>query len=78
MYIKIHAHAGAKSELWIEKDAMTFLVSVKEKPEQNQANTKIRTLVALHFKVLPSQVRIVSGHHHPHKILAIEDRFITK
>lgn len=37
------------------------------------ANTKIVELLAEHFKISISRVRIINGHHHPSKLLIIED-----
>ena len=51
--------------------ASRFDVSVKEKAERNQANARVIALIAAHFKVPVKQVRIVSGHHAPSKILSI-------
>jgi|GEM_PF-6683844 len=41
MYIKIKAYTGVSWELVIQKDESTFLVSVKEKPKNNNANKRI-------------------------------------
>lgn len=73
MYIRIRVAAGAKKESFeqIEKDF--FIVSVKELAEQNRANGRVLELVAAHFGVLPKQIRIISGHHAPGKILSLPD-----
>lgn len=72
MYIKVHVAADAKRESFTQREE-TFFVSVKEPAEQNRANTRVRELVAAHFDILPQQVRIVSGHHSPGKILSLPD-----
>jgi uncharacterized protein YggU (UPF0235/DUF167 family) len=74
MYVKITALTGQKQEFLREENNERFVVSVKEKPEQNMANRKILEIIALHFKVPASRVKIVSGHHKPSKIFNIVDK----
>lgn len=72
MYIKVRVIAGAKKESLIKREE-TFFVSVKEPAEQNRANTRVRELIAVHAGVPSKQVRIISGHQSPGKILSIPD-----
>lgn len=71
MYIHIKAFTGQKKEEILEKKPGYFDVHVREKPEQNMANRKIIELVAQYFNISLSQVKIISGHHKPTKILSI-------
>lgn len=81
MYIHVKVAAGAKKESFSPRPSRAgqgklpdhFEVSVKEKAERNQANTRVLALVASHFKVPVSKVRIVNGHQHPSKLLIVED-----
>jgi len=73
MYVHVKVTAGAKKEIWKNKSTDHFEVSVKEKAERNEANNRVLTLVASHFKVPVNKVRIVNGHRHPSKLLVIED-----
>ncbi len=73
MYIHVKVTAGAKKEIWKEKSTDHFEISVKEKAEMNRANTRVVELVAEHFKVSVKKVRIVNGHHHPSKLVVVED-----
>lgn len=73
MYIKVRVAAGVKKESFVKKTEDSFLVSVKEPAEQNRANTRVVELVAEHFEVSPKQIRIISGHHSPSKILSLPD-----
>ena len=66
--------AGAKKESMIQKSSDHFMISVKEKAEKNMANKKVIELLALYFKVPKSKVRIINGHHHPHKLLVIDNK----
>lgn len=74
-YIHCKVVAGAKKENFKEKSADHFEISVKEKAERNMANSRVLQLVAEHFKVSLSKVRIVNGHRHPSKLLIIEGDF---
>lgn len=73
MYIKVRVVAGAKKETLKKISATHFEISVKEKAEQNQANRRVIDLVAAHHNVPAKQVRIISGHHSPSKILSLPD-----
>ena len=73
MYIHVKVTAGAGKELLRKKSADHFEISVKEKAQHNAANSRVLELVASHFKVAESKVRIVNGHHHPSKLLIVEE-----
>ena len=70
MYIKVRVIAGAKKELIQEVSAGYFKISVKEPAERNLANRRVVELVAAHYKIAPKQIRIISGHTSPSKILS--------
>ena len=72
MYIKVKVTAGAKKEKFVKKTKDHFDVSVKEPAERNLANKKVVELVRDYFKVYNGEVRIVSGHHSPSKIINID------
>lgn len=74
MYIKVRVATGVKNELLTKIKDDSFLVSVKDPAEQNRANTRVRELIADHFGILPKQIRFISGHHSPNKILSIPER----
>lgn len=79
-YIHVKVKVGAKKEgikpvrskASGQESKDHFVVSVKEKAERNMANTRVIELVAEHFKVPKSKVRIVNGHHHPSKLLVVD------
>ena len=73
LYIHAKVIAGAKRESLKAKSADHFDISVREKAERNMANTRVLELVAKHFKVPTNKIRIINGHHHPSKLIAIED-----
>ena len=71
MYIHVKVKAGARKESFSQKSEDHYEISVKEKAERNQANSRVIELVAEHFKVLKTKVRIINGHRHPSKLLVI-------
>jgi uncharacterized protein YggU (UPF0235/DUF167 family) len=70
-FIKVKATPGAKKESWAQLSEDTFAAAVREKAERNLANGRIIELVALHFRVPTKNVRIVTGHRSPSKIIAV-------
>jgi uncharacterized protein YggU (UPF0235/DUF167 family) len=72
MYIHAKVIAGAKRESFKQKSEDRFEISVREKAERNMANARVLELVAEHFSVPVSHVRIINGHKHPSKLLIIE------
>ncbi len=73
MYIKVNVIAGARKEIFKVKSKDHFDISVKEKAERNMANARVIELVAKHFKVSENKVRIINGHHHPSKLLVVDN-----
>lgn len=71
MYIKIKVSAGSKKEEFKKISEDHFEVKVKEKAERNMANKRIIELIRHHFKTA-GDIRIISGHHSPSKILSVE------
>lgn len=73
MYIRVRVSAGAKKESFKADSENSFLISVKQPAEQNLANKRVLELIALHYGLNPKQIRIISGHHAPGKILSLPD-----
>lgn len=71
MYIKVRVFAGSDKEVFKKISDTHFEARVKEKAERNMANKKVIELVRENFK-LAGDVRIISGHHSPSKILSID------
>jgi len=71
MYIKIKVTAGAKKERVVKKSDDHFEMSVIQPAERGLANKRIVELVREYLKVYNGDVRIVSGHHSPSKIISI-------
>jgi len=71
MYIKVKVQAGAKKEKVEKKNKDTYNISVKEKAERNMANTRVCEIMAQTFNISVKNIRIISGHQSPSKILSI-------
>jgi len=72
MYIHVKVKAGARKESFSQKSEDHYEISVKEKAERNQANARVIELVAEHFKIPISKVRITNGHRHPSKLILVD------
>lgn len=73
MYVRVHVAPASRREQITEGKEGTLLISVREKAEGNQANKRVRELVALRLLLPLSKVRILSGHHSPTKLLTIDN-----
>ncbi len=69
MYIKVQVIPESKEEAVSEKGEVLY-VSVREKAEQGAANRRMLELVRVRFGP-GKRLRIVSGHHAPHKIISV-------
>lgn len=73
MYVRVHVKPGSKREQVIEGKGNVLHISVREEAEGNQANSRVRELVALRYMLPASKVSILSGHHSPVKLLTIDN-----
>jgi uncharacterized protein YggU (UPF0235/DUF167 family) len=74
MYIRVNVTADAKRESWKKVAPDRFVVSVTEPATRQLANRRVKELIARYFRLAPASVRLISGHHHPHKIFALPDQ----
>lgn len=70
MRINIKVYPNSKKERVLEEHAL-FKVYVSVPPEKGKANTRVCELIAKHFKVRSSCVRVVRGQTSRQKILEI-------
>ena len=70
MYIKIKVITNAREERVEQVKKDEWKLWVQEKPEMNSANARILAIMRGYYP--NTKVRIVSGHHSPSKILAID------
>ncbi len=74
MYLKVEVLAGAKEERVEKLGADFFRVQVREKAERNLANHRVLELIRREFGGSGVDVRLVSGHHSPRKIVSVENK----
>ena len=72
MYIKVEIIAGMREEKVDKIKPDSFLISVREKAERNQANRRVLQIIRQEFGGRGVLAKIVSGHHSPHKIINVE------
>lgn len=72
MYIKVKAVPGAKEEYVERVSDDTFRIYVKEPPERNLANGRIREIVARELGVSTGKARMISGHRSLSKIFSVD------
>ena len=73
MYIKVRVTAGAKREQVRKVSDDSYDMSLREKAEGGAANSRMGSILMGAFMVdgKKPRVRIVSGHHSPHKIVSV-------
>ncbi len=71
MYIKVHVYAGMKRDQLNETAPHQFELTVRAPAERNTANTRVREMIAEHYELPVTAVRIITGHHSPSKMLEI-------
>ena len=68
--VRVIVEAGARREKLIDR-AGKLHVSVRERAERNEANTRVRGLLAAHFNVSIEAVRLRTGHRSRKKLFSI-------
>ena len=72
MYIKVFVTPSARREKVEEKDD-TLTISVREPASGNQANTRIREIIAMRVGKPLGKVRILTGHRSRAKMISISN-----
>lgn len=72
MYLRVHVLPGSKREALTKESDDTWRVSVREEAERNQANQRVRELIAGELGISVSAVRILTGHHSRSKLMSID------
>ena len=70
-YIKVEVVPESTEDGLVKERDDTFIVTVREKAKQGRANRSMLSLLSKHFGG-GMRVRLVSGHHSPHKIVSVE------
>jgi uncharacterized protein YggU (UPF0235/DUF167 family) len=71
MYVKVRVYPDNKKEVVEKLREGHYEIRVKEPAERNLANNRVRILIGREYGVDDNQVRIVTGHHSPVKILDV-------
>jgi hypothetical protein len=71
MYIQVTVHTKTKKEEVLEVKPGYFEIWIREPAERGLANKKVLELIKKHLK-FEGQIKIVSGHHHPKKMISID------
>ena len=70
MKIQVKVKPSSKTED-ISREGYSFIVKVKEPPREGKANQAVIKLLAEHFGVPHSQVRILSGFRSRNKVIEV-------
>ncbi len=71
MQIQVKVKPNSKTEE-LSQEGNSFIVKVKEPPREGKANQAVIKLLAQHFGVPQSQVRILSGLRNRNKVVEVE------
>ena len=71
MLIHVKVTADSNKEKLEKVRDTSFKISVKEPALENKANKRVIEIIAGHFSVPTSKIKIITGHHMPGKILEI-------
>ncbi len=72
MKISVKVKPHAKEERVTKVDEKNFIVAIKARPVEGQANVAAIKAIARYFDVPRSRVRIISGHTSHHKLIDID------
>jgi uncharacterized protein (TIGR00251 family) len=72
MKIQVKVKPNAKTEE-VSQEGDSFIVKVKEPPKEGKANQAVIKLLAQHFGVPKSQVRILSGLRSGKKVIEVAE-----
>jgi len=70
MKIQVKVKPNSKTEE-VSQERDSFIVNVKEPPREGKANQAVIKLLAEHFGVPQSQVRILSGFRSRNKVMEV-------
>jgi len=73
MKIQVKVKPSSKTEE-LSQEGDSFIVTVKEPPKEGKANQAVVKLLAQHFGVPQSQVRILSGFRSRNKVVEVAEK----
>lgn len=72
MYIHVIVHSRSNREEIVETKTGYYDIWVREPAERGLANKKVVELIRHHLNCT-GRISIINGHHHPKKLISIED-----
>ena len=72
MKIQVKVKPNSKTEE-VSQEGDSFIIKVKEPPKEGKANQAVIKLLAEHFGVPKSQVRILSGFRSRNKLIEVAE-----
>jgi hypothetical protein len=72
MRIQVRVRPNSRTEE-VSREGDSFIVKVKEPPKEGKANQAVIKLLAQHFGVSKSQVRILSGLRSGKKVIEVAE-----
>ena len=72
MKIQVKVKPSSKTEE-LSQEGDSFIIKVKEPPKEGKANQAVIKLLAEHFGVPQSQVRILSGFRNRNKLIEVAE-----
>jgi len=73
MKIQVKVKPNSRTEK-VSQEGNSLIVKVKEPPKEGKANQAVIKLLAEHFSVSQSQIRILSGFRSRNKIVEVVER----
>lgn len=71
MKIKVKVMPNSSKEEVVQQDVSKYIVRVRAPAQEGRANEAVLRVLAAHFKVSRSSIRIVSGFGSKHKIIEV-------
>ncbi len=72
MYIKVSVVPGAKKERVTNTGEHRYHIEVREPAARNLANKRVLELIAREYHVRTKDVRLISGHRSPTKVISLD------
>ena len=73
MLIKVKVFPKSKKEEFIKKNEDSFIIKIKEKPIEGEANKSVINLLSSHFNIPSKKFRIIKGSKTRNKIIEIHE-----
>jgi len=73
MKIQVKVKPSSKTEE-VSQEGHSFIVKIKEPPKEGKANQAVVKLLAEHFGIPQSRVRILSGFRSRNKVVEVAER----